>query len=158
VLKKIFWLLFTASIASTAANAQPAILRSDAVKKTRACLDKLKADAQAKNFYVDRDAGIILVQHPTDREALLPLQVSMFECLDDAFDGKTEIVKNPRTGTPSRIWYNKVENYYSFCASNSLTREAKDIDILGGRGERRAWLSVHFNCSIDESILGFHRP
>ncbi len=142
----------------TAFAQRPAILDSQAVKKTRGCLDNLKADAQKADLYVDRDAGIILVQHATSREALQPLLISMSNCLDDAFEGKKAIVKNPRTGMQSRIWYVKVDQLYSWCGTNSLANELKDIDVLGGHSARRNWPGITFDCSIGESILGFHRP
>jgi hypothetical protein len=146
------------TLSSAALAQRPAILDSSAVKKARGCLDNLKANAQKANLYVDRDAGIILVQHSTSREALQPLLISMSNCLDDAFDKTTEIVKNPRTGMPSRIWHVKVDQYYSWCATNSLANELKDIDVLGGRSERRNWPGITFDCSVGEAILGFHKP
>ena len=137
-------------------RAQPAILQAPSVAKARACLDKLAADAKKAALYVDRDGGNILVLNPKKQD-LLPLLVSMAECLDDAYPSN-EVVKHPRTGTPSRIWYDSVDDYYAWCASNSLENGLEDIDVLGGRSPRRDWHAITFSCSIGEKILGFYEP
>jgi hypothetical protein len=136
--------------------AQPAILKAPSVAKARACLDKLAIDAKKAGLYVDRDAGQILVLNPKQPE-LLPLLVSMAECLDDAYPSN-EVVKHPRTGTPSRIWYDSVDDYYAWCASNSLENILEQIDVLGGRSPRRDWYAITFSCSVGEKILGFYEP
>jgi hypothetical protein len=138
------------------ALAQPAILKAPSVAKARACLEKLAADGKKAGVYVDRDAGQILALS-TKKSDLLPLLISMADCLDDAYPSN-EVVKHPKTGTPSRIWYDSVDDYYAWCASNSLENNFEQIDVLGGRGPRRDWYGITFSCSVGEKILGFYDP
>ena len=155
--KALLWLAVAVLFLNvTAVHAQTAILQSPSVTKARTCLDKLSAEGKKASFYTDRDGGQILILNPTQPE-LLPLLVTMADCLDDAFP-TNEAVKHPRTGTPSRIWYVSVDGQYAWCASNSLENELEQIDVLGGRGPRREWYAITFSCSIDEKILGFYEP
>jgi hypothetical protein len=76
-------LIIVLSLHSGEALAQPAILKAPSVAKARACLEKLAADAKKAGVYVDRDAGQILALS-VKKSDLLPLLISMVDCLDDA--------------------------------------------------------------------------
>jgi hypothetical protein len=152
----IFATLAISALHNAEVLAQPAILKAPSVAKARGCLEKLATDAKKAGVYVDRDAGQILALS-TKKPELLPLLISMADCLDDAYPSH-EVVKHPRTGTSSRIWYDSVDDYYAWCASNSLENNLEQIDVLGGRGPRRDWYGITFSCSVGEKILGFYEP
>lgn len=143
--------------APDAAHAQPAIAKTEQVKKARDCLNAMKADGERAGFFTDREATYTTVMHPTDAETLLSIQTRMVKCLDDAFDGKRIIVKNPN-GVQSRVWYVKADDLYAFCATGALGDELKDVDRLGGYSDRRQWFAILFTCNVDQAILKFHRP
>ena len=137
-------------------HAQPAILKSPSVAKAAACLNKLIEDGKKAGFWTDRIGGSILVLNPTRRE-LLPLQLSTVACFNNAFP-KREIVKNPDTNMPSRIWYVLVEGYYAWCATNTLKDTEADIEQLGRVEGRVGWYGVTVVCEINDTILGFYAP
>ncbi len=143
-------------LSAVALHAQPAIVNSPSVKKARDCLDKIAAQGREAGFDTDRDGGDVLVLNRT-RPEVFPLLTTMVECMDDAFP-QNEVVKDPKTGTRSRIWYVSDEGQYAWCATNSLGNAVEDIDVLGGHGPQRDWYGIMLRCNIGEKILGFYEP
>ena len=88
--------------------AQPAVVKAPEVAKARACLGRLAEEGKRANLETDRDGPQILILNPT-REELLPLLVSMANCMDDAY-GKNAIVTHPSTGvrSASGLWRSRV--------------------------------------------------
>jgi hypothetical protein len=154
--KVFLWLSAALALSAARAPAQTPLAQSPSVPKARACLKQFYQAGVKARMESDFDKGEVAVLNPM-RDELLPLLAGVSACMEDAYP-KREIVTNPKTNAPSRVWYDSAEGQYVWCATSILEDKAEQIGVLGGPGAARDWFAIIVSCAAGEKILGFYTP
>jgi hypothetical protein len=148
-----YLLLIFSVFSSTAALAQipPTVLQSETIKKARACMVQLAAEARNAGFDTEspNPASVTIMDRSQDK--LLPLASNIIECLDTALPTK-EVRSRGDNSQSTQLWYSKVEDYYVCCVTPAEGEDDKFVTQLGGHSERRNWYVILYRCGVGKEI------